>query len=83
MVLSRLNDADHSRYDTLVAIHNYICEHLEYGVIDLPGEETEVQCFTNIDTATSMFGGENRRGKVNYRGYARAFQLLCEEFNIP
>ncbi len=70
-----------SRYDTLVAIHDYMCEHLTYGSVFLEGEFP--YGFTNVDIATPMFGGGNAQGKPICGGYSTAFHVLCLEFAIP
>ena len=73
-----------SRYDTLVAIHDYMCTHLRYSHKSLNGF-TGFNDFSDpsVEVATPMFGGGNAKGRLVCGGYATAFKLLCVEFDIP
>lgn len=65
-----------SAYDTLRAIHDYLCEELEYNYDALSGDSA-YQYAHNVYTA---FAGNK---KVVCEGYAKAFKILCNEFGIP
>lgn len=60
-----------SRYDTLKDIHDYICRNAYYDSADNSGAS---------HSSGAFFVGS--KGLV-CEGYAKAFKVLCDEFNIP
>ena len=71
-----------SRYHTLKAIHDYICNNVsyDYDVLEggaYAGEHAEDQ------TVAPLFGGGRRGHKYVCAGYAASLKLLCERFGIP
>lgn len=71
--------ASDSRYDTLVAIHNYICENVEYDYEALEVDHKSDR-YRRTQSAAMLFNGT---GKFVCAGYARAFKILCDKFDIP
>lgn len=57
--------------DRVETIHNYICDTAVYI-----GNTAERRCQT-------VYGLLSAPHKADSRGYARAFQVLCEEYQIP
>ena len=87
-VLSGINEAvsaisssraSTSRYDTAKAIHDYICNTMEYDY-DAASSETVIG---QAHTIAPLFGGGGRGHKFVCEGYANSFKLLCEKFGIP
>ena len=73
--------ASGSRYDTVKAIHDYICNKMTYDY-----EAAQALMDKNYGEAhcvAPLFGGGNRGKKFVCEGYANSFKLLCEKFNIP
>ena len=71
----RRSRASDSRYDTVLAIHDYVCNNLSYHYADeYYGEQ---QC------AAPLFGGGSIGKKAVCEGYSMAFKLLCDQFGIP
>ena len=71
-----------SRYHTLKAIHDYICNNVsyDYDVLEngaYAGQHAEDQ------TVAPLFGGGRRGRKYVCAGYAASLKLLCEKFGIP
>ncbi len=73
----RISRDSESRYDTVKAIHDYICDNLSY----YPGYEdkfvVEQQC------AAPLFGGGSIGKMAVCEGYSLAFKLLCDRFDVP
>ena len=66
-----------SRYDTAKAIHDYICNTMEYDYGAVTTNYGEAHC------AAPLFGGGRRGHKFVCEGYANAFKLLCDKFGVP
>ena len=64
-----------SRYDTVKAIHDYICDHVSYFYSDDYAGEAQ--------TAAPLFGIGSTDHRIVCEGYAMAFKLLCDQFEIP
>ena len=69
--------ASGSRYDTVKAIHDYVCLHLEYHY----GEADESD--GSQQTCAPIFGGGGQGYEAVCEGYARSFKTLCDKFDIP
>lgn len=67
-----------SRYDTVKAIHDYICENADYDY-----EAAAEMDMDEAHTAAPLFGGGRRGNKLVCEGYARAFKILCARLNVP
>ena len=74
--------ASSSRYDTLMAIHDYICENAEYDNDVIQGGAYEGD-HAEDQTAAPLFGGGSRGKKFVCEGYSEAFKILCDRFGIP
>ena len=78
--------ASDSRYDTVKAIHDYICHTTDYDTEAYDEmhatEEGGVLPAITSRLASPAFGG---RGAYRFvcAGYAKAFQLLCHRMDIP
>ena len=71
--------ASTSRYDTVKAIHDYICNTMEYDY-----EAASSGNIGQAHTIAPLFGGGGGRGhKFVCEGYANSFKLLCDKFGIP
>lgn len=66
-----------SRYDTVKAIHDYICDHSSYDYAALSGS---TYTYGYAYTAAPLFTG---KGTFVCEGYSKAFKILCNEFGIP
>ena len=71
-----------SRYDTVKAIHDYLCRTVDY--------DTKTYHNGNFDdivdeafTCTPAFGGGSRPYKLVCEGYAKAFKVLCNRLDVP
>lgn len=70
--------ASDSRYDTVLAIHDYICNTMTYDYdAASSGAYGEAHC------CAPLFGGGSRGHQFVCEGYANAFKLLCDKFGIP
>ncbi len=69
-------DAD--RYDAVKEIHDYICENASY---DYTAAEIGGIDYSYAHTAAPLFVRENKTFVCE--GYAKAFKVLCDRFNIP
>ena len=70
--------ASTSRYDTVKAIHDYICNTMEYDHVAADqGTYGEAHCIA------PLFGGGSRGHQFVCEGYANSFKLLCDKFGIP
>ena len=70
--------ASDSRYDTVRAIHDYICDTTTYDYGALRGEDQGA-----AGCVGPFFGGGKRGNQVVCEGYSRVFKLLCKKFDIP
>lgn len=59
---------NHSKYEIVQTIHDYLCQTLTYGERD--------------ECAHSAAGVFLREGIVVCEGYAKAFKVLCNRFNV-
>ena len=67
-----------SRYDTAKAIHDYICDNMEYDYTAASNSNYgEAHCIA------PLFGGGRRGKQFVCEGYANSFKLLCDRFNVP
>lgn len=66
-----------SRYDTVKAIHDYVCEHASYDYAALSGSE---YLYGYAYTPAPLFTG---KGTFVCEGYSKSFKILCNEFGIP
>ena len=66
--------ASESRYDTVKAIHDYICDTMTYDYSEFTGEAA---------CAAPLFGGGNKGYRYVCEGYAKSFKVLCNQFAIP
>lgn len=69
------------RYQTVQAIHAYLCKRLSYdgeAGNDLNGEE-----YGYAHTSSTVFLGYYGEYQVVCEGYAKAFKVLCEQWGIP
>ena len=64
-----------TRYDTLKNIHDYICQHSVYDDDEAQNGKTP-----ESHTPAPLFNG---KGTYVCEGYAKAFKILCDQFNIP
>ena len=71
-----------SRYHTLKAIHDYICNNASYDYDVLEGGAYAGQ-YAEDQVAAPLFGGGRRGKKFVCAGYASSFKLLCNMFGIP
>ena len=69
----RQSRASESRYDTVRAIHDYICDRATYAY-------NHEESSTN---AAPVFGFGNSQGKIVCAGYADAFKILCDRLGVP
>ncbi len=70
--------ADATQYQTLKAIHDYICEVTKYPEgFDLSNPASDVPVYH------SPAGVFLQGGVAACEGYAKAFMILCREFDIP
>lgn len=69
-----------SRYDTVKAIHDYLCRTVDY---DYDASELELSGNLEPHSVVPAFGGGSRPYKVVCEGYAKAFKALCNRFRIP
>ena len=76
--LIKLERESDSRYDTVKAIHDYICQNAEY---DYDALTLTYPCEAN--TLAPLFGGGSRGKMFVCEGYARAFKVLCNRLNVP
>lgn len=67
-----------SRYDTVKAIHDYLCEKESFD-----DDSYYVSDNAEAHSVIPAFGGGTRPYKVVCEGYARAFKALCNRFRIP
>ena len=67
-----------SRYDTVKAIHDYICQTMQYDY-----DAASSGNYGEAHTIAPLFGGGSRGHMFVCEGYANSFKLLCEKFHIP
>ena len=70
--------ASSSRYDTVKAIHDYVCSKMTYDY-DSFVDDNAGEC----GCASPLFGGGNRGYRYVCQGYAKSFKVLCDQFDIP
>ena len=71
----RSKRASESRYDTVKAIHDYVCENLSYHYSDSVEHEQQ--------TCAPIFGGGSIGKEAVCEGYSKSFKVLCDQFDIP
>lgn len=67
-----------SRYDTVYAIHSYVCMNAAYDYTALQKGATSTYGYAY--TAAPLFTSKK---KFVCEGYAKSFKILCDRFNIP
>ncbi|MGN0382719.1 MAG: leucine-rich repeat protein [Eubacterium sp.] len=67
-----------SNYMTALAIHDYICNKLTYSDSAVVNDGTVA--YYKAHSAIPAFNGD---GLSVCEGYAKAFKILCDRFNIP
>ena len=72
------NRASTSRYDTVKAIHDYICNTMSYD-----NEAASTDNYNEAHCIAPLFGGGSRGHQFVCEGYANSFKLLCDKFGIP
>lgn len=65
---------NNDRGDILSAIHDYVCEKAEYNY------DAVYDYIPQAHTSSTVFIGD---GGVVCEGYAKAFKVLCNQFDIP
>ena len=75
-IKDKLN-ADSSRYDTVKAIHDYICNNADYDEPALTSGDGAAH------TVAPFFIHHKETDTFVCEGYAKAFKILCNQFNIP
>ena len=73
-VIDNVEPDTSSRYLTVLSLHNYVCNTLSYYPDD-PIPDT-----TNIRSIYTAFAGDH---VVVCEGYAKAFKVLCDKYEIP
>lgn len=73
--------ASDSRYDTVKAIHDYVCKYATYDFA-LNDENFEI-AVERAHSALPLFGSGSRGKRFVCEGYAKAFKLLCERCDVP
>ena len=68
-IKSKLSSGD-NRYQTVLAIHDYVCSSYSYGIGDNP----------LLYSSAGAFSGS---GLMACEGYAKTFKVLCDQFGIP
>ena len=68
------------RYDTVKAIHDYICNNASYDYDAVSGD---FYTYGAAYTGAPLFGGGTRGKKFVCEGYAKAMKMLCKRFDIP
>ena len=71
--------ASDSRYDTILRIHDYVCENSTYNY-DIFNEDIDLYQIADAFTAAPLFTGKNT---FVCEGYSKAVKLLCDRFGIP
>lgn len=71
-IRNKTNSGD--REDILTAIHDYVCERAEYNY------DAVYNDIPQAHTSSTVFIGD---GSVVCEGYAKAFKVLCDRFDIP
>ena len=71
--------ADH--YELVAAIHDYLCDKLSYDTQAANGLGSDAYDYAHV--ASTVFLGHDGNYKVVCEGYAKAFKVLCDEFDIP
>lgn len=72
------NRASSSRYDTVKAIHDYICNTMSYD-----HDAAETGNYPEAHCIAPLFGGGSRGHQFVCEGYANSFKLLCDKFGVP
>ena len=70
-----------NRYQLVKAIHTYLCEKLSYDTE--AGDNLGGEGYGYAHTSSTVFLGHNGEYKVVCEGYAKAFKVLCEQWEIP
>ena len=76
----RQSRSSEQRYDTVKAIHDYICNNASYDSDAVSGD---FYTYGAAYTAAPLFGGGTRGKKFVCEGYAKAMKMLCKRFDIP
>lgn len=69
------------RYDQVKAIHDYLCERLEYNYA--AADDLNASNYGYAHTSSTAFLGYNGKKSVVCEGYAKAFKVLCDQWGIP
>ena len=72
-----------SRYDTVKAIHNYICQTVEYDLETYGYNGQWIDPVQEAFTVIPTFGGGPRKYRVVCEGYAKSFKALCNRLDVP
>ena len=70
-----------NRYHQVKAIHEYLCDKLTYD--HEAGNDLYGKDYGYAHTSSTAFLGYNGEYKVVCEGYAKAFKVLCEQWDIP
>lgn len=73
--------SESERYDQVKAIHDYLCDRLEYDYA--AAENLNASAYGYAHTSSTAFLGYNGRKSVVCEGYAKAFKVLCDQWGIP
>lgn len=76
----RQSRSSEERFDTVKAIHDYICKNASYDTAAVSGN---FYTYGAAYTVAPLFGGGTRGKKFVCEGYAKAMKLLCNQFDIP
>ena len=79
--IDRLRKTD-SRYDTVKAIHDYICDNLSFYE-DYASKGSYGQYAGEQGAASPLFGGGSIGKKNVCEGYSMTCKLQCDRFGIP
>ena len=66
-----------SRYDTVKAIHDYICDNASYDGPAVTSNDPKAH------TVAPFFIDKKKTQTFVCEGYAKAFKILCGKYNIP
>ncbi len=78
-----------SRYEQVKAIHDYLCDTIDYNFTAAGGSVPDGYDTGFYQTAYSAFykipqdGNTSDKNLTVCAGYARSFKALCDSFNIP
>ena len=68
-------------YDRVKAIHDYLCERLEYNYA--AASNLNASNYGYAHTSSTAFLGYGGKKSVVCEGYAKAFKVLCDQWEIP